>query len=106
MLYPVLHRLERQDRWPRRGRRRDRTPSQHYRITKEGKSQPPRSASSGKWSTMPCGYLDEGEDCMTAFADAPLKIRSRSGEATRRRHTLERGTSRSSSRICATSCRR
>jgi DNA-binding PadR family transcriptional regulator len=55
MLYPVLHRLERQGhvaaKWSasENGRRR-----KYYRITKEGRAQLAPSGSSGRPWTVPC----------------------------------------------------
>ena len=55
MLYPVLHRLERQGwvsaKWSEseNGRKR-----KYYRITKEGRTSSPPSGSSGRPWTVPC----------------------------------------------------
>src|ERR1044072_7995678 len=75
MLYPVLHRLERQGhvaaKWAasENGRRR-----KYYRITKEGRAQlaAPRAEGEGRGGDM-AGNMDAGVHRMTTFADQPLE---------------------------------
>ena len=74
MLYPVLHRLERQGhvaaKWSasENGRRR-----KYYRITREGRAQLAAQRQHGGGRRDPAEYLDEGMHGMTTFADRPLE---------------------------------